>query len=508
MRERKAVAVYLVLVLFGILIFQLPLGKIANSVIFLLVFVFLGIPLYLSVSRQIKRDSVESGTLKSQLKKIGNEIQACSSQLSAVAAELNVSLDDNNEIAKNAFEETTEMAQVNSHVNDNIQNTMNEIKEIVNLIDDVDKISGQLKNMSNESNETVNNTLEEILHILESITKIKKSSNKTKEQILGLTSISSQIVTLLEAVDSISKQTNLLALNASIESARAGEAGKGFAVVAEEIRKLANESAEAVKGAGTLIENIQQQINEVNEAVDENIIVVDDGVKSTKTIKERLDVIAKVFEDVINMVFNMEELCKKEVRITNEVGDSIHAVEAMIKESAASVDNVFNSVKEQKFSMENIAAMGTRLNNAAENLARLVEDAPSEENVKIDEKNITAYRNLFAMIRDSLSKDLGFMALDKNTHAHMLKQVLDENAFIEAIWTNDLKGRFICSIPEAGIANGAVRDWFKKAVLGEEYVSTPYISAITKNPCITVSLPIYDSDKKIAGVIGIDIKLA
>lgn len=488
MREKNAVIVYFGLVLFGILIFQLPLGKLINSLIFLVVFICLGIPLYLSIAKRTKNDNEELRNLKSQLKKIGNEIQACSSQLSSVAAELNISLEDNNETAKNAFEETTEMAQLNSHVNDNIQITMNEIKNIVELIDDVDKISGQLKNLSTESNETVNNTLEEILHILDSISRIKKSSNKTKEQISRLTSISSQIVTLLEAVDSISKQTNLLALNASIESARAGEAGKGFAVVAEEIRKLANESAEAVKGAGSLIENIQQQISEVNEAVDENIIVVDAGVKSTNTIKERLDVIAKVFEDVISMVFNMEELCKKEVTITNDVGSSIQAVEEMIRESAASVDNVFNSVKEQKFSMENVAAMGTRLNNASENLARLVEYVPVEEALKIDEKNINAYRNLFAMIRDNLATDLSFIALNKNTHAEMLKKVLDENNFIEAIWTNDLKGRFICSIPEAGIANGAVRDWFKKAVIGEEYVSTPYISAITKNPCITVSL--------------------
>ena len=507
MRERKAAIVYFILILVGIAIFQLPLNKLIDSILFLVIFICIGVPLYLYSGRKSKKEKEEYQLLKKQLKKIGNEIQACSSQLNSVAAELNVSLEDNNEIAKNAFDETTEMAQVNSHVNDNIQNTLNEIKNIIDLINDVDKISGQLRDLSTHSNETVSNTLEEILHILDSITRIKKSSNKTKEQIGGLTSVSSQIITLLEAVDGISKQTNLLALNASIESARAGEAGKGFAVVADEIRKLANESAEAVKGAGSLIQNIQQQINEVNEAVDENITVVDAGVKSTNAIKDKLDVITKVFEDVISMVFSMEELCKREVSLTTEVGDSIQAVEAMIQESTASVDNVFNSVKEQKLSMENIAAMGTRLNSASENLGRLVEYAPDDEIVKMDEKNISAYRTLLAMIRDNLSKDIGFIALNRNTHSTMLKSVLDENEFIEAIWTNDLKGRFICSIPEAGIANGAVRDWFKKAVLGEEYVSTPYISAITKNPCITVSLPIYNSDKNIVGVIGIDVKL-
>jgi hypothetical protein len=38
-------------------------------------------------------------------------------------------------------------------------------------------------------------------------------------------------------------------------------------------------------------------------------------------------------------------------------------------------------------------------------------------------------------------------------------------------------------------------------------VSQVYISAITKNPCVTVSLPIIDHSDKNIGVIGADLKL-
>jgi hypothetical protein len=379
--------------------------------------------------------------------------------------------------------------------------------DIVNLINNTNGISSELKTLSTESMETVSNTLNEILHILDSITTIKKYSHRTKERINELSDVSVQIISLLENVTNISKQTHMLALNASIESARAGEAGKGFAVVAEEIRKLAFESSQAAKGAGSLIEKIQQQVADVNSAVEENIKVVDNGVKSTAFIQEKLDVISKVFENVNTMVLSLENYSRDEAEITNQVSESIKAVEMMIKDSSNSVDDVFNSVKKQKLSMENVASMGARLNSASDNLANLVENAPIE-GIKLGDTNYLAYRNLIAMIRDKLSKDTGFMALVKETHAALLKTVLEENDFIEAIWTNDLKGRFICSIPEAGIANGAVREWFKKAVKGEEYISESYISAITKNPCITVSLPILNSAGNIVGVIGIDIKLS
>jgi hypothetical protein len=64
------------------------------------------------------------------------------------------------------------------------------------------------------------------------------------------------------------------------------------------------------------------------------------------------------------------------------------------------------------------------------------------------------------------------------------------------------------SNPPAGIVNGKVREWFQESINGVEYISPVYISAITKNPCITVSLPIIDKEDKIVGVIGTDIKIS
>jgi hypothetical protein len=82
---------------------------------------------------------------------------------------------------------------------------------------------------------------------------------------------------------------------------------------------------------------------------------------------------------------------------------------------------------------------------------------------------------------------------------------MNKYSFVEAVWTNDRKGRFICSIPKAGIANANVREWFKQSIKGQDFVSAIYISAITRNPCITVSAPIKNASGDIVGVVGIDI---
>lgn len=45
----------------------------------------------------------------------------------------------------------------------------------------------------------------------------------------------------------------------------------------------------------------------------------------------------------------------------------------------------------------------------------------------------------------------------------------------------------------------------KESMKDNIYISDIYISAITKKPCITISLPIKDEGNNICGVIGADL---
>ena len=68
-------------------------------------------------------------------------------------------------------------------------------------------------------------------------------------------------------------------------------------------------------------------------------------------------------------------------------------------------------------------------------------------------------------------------------------------------------GRFICFIPPSGIANAVMRDWFRAALKGEKYISSIYISGITKNKCVTLSMPYYGKAGEVLGVVGVDLNL-
>ena len=57
------------------------------------------------------------------------------------------------------------------------------------------------------------------------------------------------------------------------------------------------------------------------------------------------------------------------------------------------------------------------------------------------------------------------------------------------------------------MVNAKGREWWKRAMAGELFVSPEYVSAITKKPCITMSKAIIDDTGTPVGVVGIDLIL-
>ncbi|TCK08092.1 UNVERIFIED_ORG: cache domain-containing protein [Anoxybacillus amylolyticus] len=98
--------------------------------------------------------------------------------------------------------------------------------------------------------------------------------------------------------------------------------------------------------------------------------------------------------------------------------------------------------------------------------------------------------------------------MDEAMHRRVLDQFLSQNGEIEAVWSNRLDGTFVYSNPPAGLVNAKVRSWFQEASGGTVYVSDPYVSALTKHLCVTVSAPITDHNGQIVGVIGADLALS
>lgn len=481
-----------------------------HLVVGILVLIILGIVIVMPSNKVFCQIKTTEEKIKEQLenyKKLGYELNVASSQVASVSQNLHVTLEENNAFTQQLFAQTEEMTTLNNSVTDKIAQTISAIKQVLSVLDEVDVNTSELKQISLASNQVINTSLIEIMDILNTIHDIQLSSDSTIKYMDKLNESSKEILHILNTVQSISEQTHLLALNASIESARAGEAGKGFAVVADEIRKLSSSTSEAVKDVNLLIASIQQALTTVNNHVLDNSKKVEVGVTKSKKVEESLENIKTSFTQVVELVDTIALLSEQESNLAKSVDQSIGSVEIVVEQTAASVDSVFDSVNQQKENLEEIADMGYRLNESSQMLTVLLKDASFDKVASVKQEEISYYVQLFKEMVSELGTNQAFITLDKTIHKQILEKLKNAHEFIEAIWTNESKGRFVVSLPAAGIANANVRDWFKQSIIGEYYISEPYISAITKTPCITLSAPIKDALGQIHGVIGLDIKL-
>lgn len=443
--------------------------------------------------------------MKEELIRMSFEAQAVSSQVASVSEQLHGTAGDNNAFAQQLYAETEDMVQQNIDVNESIDKTICIVKNMIGLLDESSSNSAAMKERSKESNDAIRCSLKEILEIVDTVNSIRASADKTLDYMQRLRMSSKEVAKILETVNNISAQTRLLSLNASIESARAGKNGKGFAVVAEEIRKLSLVTDDSVNDIKGLISCIQEEVEGAFRLVGENSKMVQKGAAAAGHIEKNLEEVKLVFNEILGFVEKIIGLSEKEAELTCEIESNIEAVEQKVEKTKKSVSHVMDSVYKHKINIEDIAELSWRLHESSMGLSEMFgsqEPAWAGSGAEVGGDKYGVF-NLF----NEFYGNEGYDSLDGTVHHRVLNEAMERYSFIEAIWTNNEKGKFIVSIPASGIVNARVRDWFKKSVEGEDYISPVYISAITKNPCMTFSSPIKNKASDIVGVVGIDVKI-
>jgi len=447
-------------------------------------------------------ESTEVADVEKELKRLNGEAQVASSQVSAVSEQLCITLDEYSEFTTHLFDQTKAMTKINNDVSSNIKTTVDRVKRVTEMLSEVTGTTQEMEQKSAISSDIIFKSLDEILEIVKTVNDIQESSMGTITYVNRLHEATEKIIYILETVENISGQTQLLALNATIESARAGEAGRGFGVVAEEIRKLSTDTNSAAKDISKLIDTIQNEVKSVTKQVNENSERVERGVTISSQIEHNLKNISVSFEDVSELISKVGAMTKSEVEQTQQIRTSIEKVDQMMEHANDSVEDVYTLVSKQKDTMVEMDEMSTRLNEASQNLSHVFKASVIEQTVVISD----AMQARINQIKNEIMSKPSLLTMEKTAHEQLLKNVIGHYEEVEAIWSNDNKGRFLHSIPPAGIANGSVREWFKQSSKGETYISPIYISAITKAPCRTVSFPIKDDVGGILGIVGFDLK--
>ena len=131
----------------------------------------------------------------------------------------------------------TEVGTSAGTINKNTEDIRAEVNEIAIKSNSISEYSKEMKAHADSMEQAAKTNMEETGSKVNDILVILNEAIEDSKSVDQVNSLTNDIL-------SISSQTNLLALNASIEAARAGEAGRGFAVVADEIRQLADSSRE------------------------------------------------------------------------------------------------------------------------------------------------------------------------------------------------------------------------------------------------------------------------
>ncbi len=445
--------------------------------------------------------------LVSRLSTASRGMQVSSSQVLGAANQVNAAIADASRLASDIRTAAGFATDLTAHTVAGAVEASLQVEAVIAATRTISQVAADIHNDGAATRQAAEAGCRSMAASAAAMVEIERTSRAVDERIRLLTQIAREIDSFLVTIRGISAQTNLLALNASIEAARAGEHGRGFAVVAQEIQKLSDASAAAASSANSLLAHIDTGVAEAAEAVALGTRAVNDGSTAVRAVEANLRTILAASTQVETKLEQASAARAAQYEATRKAAEFLGAMVADCRETAGQVAAVTASIAQQENHIRETARMGELLTTVAN---ALVESSGTFALATLqgDEEALLAGETakLKATLAGMASSE-AFAELAPALHERQLAALLSSHGELEAVWTNTNDGRFIVSLPPAGIANAAAREWFKEARSGATYVSAPYISAISRRPCLTVSLPIVNGGE-IVGVIGADLRLA
>lgn len=368
----------LVLVLgVGVIVVLLLLKKVSTPLSFIESAIVKFADYHLDISEEAKQAAKymesddEIGSVVRAMKKLNGNLTGIIARITEQAENTAATAEELTSTAQNVTSSGTEVAAA---VNNIAQGASSQAQDAQSAAGSVEKSNQLLNEMLV--------VLEDLTKATQTITLNKEEGNRSLDALLVAAEETNKASTIIEEttmqtnesaekisnagdmIQSISSQTNLLALNAAIEAARAGDAGRGFAVVAEEIRKLAEQST----GFTGEIKQTIDELREKTEKAVESIKKVEEIVKTQNSkLKETEEKFQKISESVDHAKEIVGILGASSKKIESENKNIVRVVEnlsAISQENVTTTEKASASVDVQTRSITNIS-------HASENLANI-----------------------------------------------------------------------------------------------------------------------------------------
>ncbi|WP_293665283.1 methyl-accepting chemotaxis protein [Tepidibacter sp.] len=495
----------------------------------LLVLITMNVINTMNNKKNISQENIE----KSNLLKERNLSQVFTNELGIFGKNLNEFLQDVRTIIANTYSLSQKLNENTNIISNNVYNNSVAFDETLSTIDDLSKTMQYQVNEINKledtskmlfkhgsiskdnserainevenMNETIKHNKEVFVKVINLLKQSKNAGNNMAHEIITLTEEVKDIYNITDEVENISKQTNLLALNAAIEAARAGEAGKGFAVVADEIRKLAVQSSESVAKISQIINLVTDKIMYMSDKMQSEMDIINKDISIADESIHSLENIYIKSEKVITDVRNIHESSNKQLELTQEVNQIIKEFTFIVDETNKVSSEINKDSIQHSSAIQSIASSVVQLENMSSDTYKYMKKYL--DSFKLDEDMNNRIKKSFDILK-KISNEKDILSKNNNTNLrNNLKNTVKSNSYFEVICILNKEGySTVSNIDEEDfVQNFKHRDYFKKAINGEQFKSKPYISVDTGHYCVAISIPLKDKNKNISGCIMADV---
>lgn len=457
----------------------------------------------LSLSRYAYSKEVLLKEARSKVELLGNEIVVTSDRLHGALEEISRYTEQLQQTADYSHAYETDLRIRSNEAKANIEGAYQTMGGVASVTEHIEELTERLGSNMHYARQGMT-TMVDSLSIADAV--MKDLQTQSGDMLAKFTTLSNHIAMVEEIntlINSIVNETSLLALNASIEAARAGEQGRGFAVVASRIRQLADQSKSSVDRSSGILLDINNGVKQVLESVTQEQVSVERGVSEVGAVKVRLDDIAIRVDEVGSAVTDTVNAAAKQGKLIVEVTTELSGAVAIVNETIANVDLTLEQVMRQRNQIGHLNEVSANLLTESQSLQQSVASIAGREEIEMSQ--YAARLQEMQSLLENISVKEELHSSDTEVHQSVLTPYIKKIPDVQAIWSNRTDGTFIYSEPAAGLLNAKRRDWWNGAINEGEYVSKPYVSAITKRSCVTLSRAIRNHQGDIVGVVGIDL---